>query len=128
MTLLFVHAVPIFLVLFGVNSSPWFDRRTRAGAPLLLVRARSVKSRILVPAWATLVVWWCWCSSSSRRPFASRSACRFYHAVGYPKQVGTGWFITVIVQLVLLFPCCSTTSRSDAASAGWSRSAGPSRW
>ena len=102
MTLLFVHAVPIFLVLFGVNSESWFGRRNPSGRALLWYE-RGVK-RILVPAWATLVVWWVLVLVFEPPTVRVTISLPFYHAVGYLKQVGTGWFITVIVQLVLLFP------------------------
>lgn len=102
MMLLFVHAVPIFLVLFGVNSESWFERRSPSGRTLLWYE-RGVK-RILVPAWATLVVWWALVLIFEPPAVRVTISLPFYHAVGYLKQVGTGWFITVIVQLVLLFP------------------------
>lgn len=102
MMLLFVHAVPIFLVLFGVNSESWFGRRNPSGRALLWYE-RGVK-RILVPAWATLVVWWGLVLLFEPPTVRVTMSLPFYHALGYLKQVGTGWFITVIVQLVLLFP------------------------
>jgi hypothetical protein len=60
--------------------------------------------RILVPAWATLVVWWALVLVFEPPSVRVTISLPFYHALGYFKQVGTGWFITVIVQLVLLFP------------------------
>lgn len=102
MMLLFVHAVPIFLVLFGVNSESWFSRRSPSGRTLLWYE-RGVK-RILVPAWATLVVWWALVLTFEPPSVRVTISLPLYHAFGYLKQVGTGWFITVIVQLVLLFP------------------------
>lgn len=102
MMLLFVHAVPIFLVLFGVNSESWFARRSPEGR-MLLWYERGVK-RILVPAWGTLVIWWALVLIFEPPTVRVTISLPLYHAVGYLKQVGTGWFITVIVQLVLLFP------------------------
>jgi peptidoglycan/LPS O-acetylase OafA/YrhL len=102
MMLLFVHAVPIFLVLFGVNSEAWFARRNPSGRTWVWYE-RGVK-RILVPAWATLVVWWALVLLLEPPSVRVTISLPFYHALGYFKQVGTGWFITVIVQLVLLFP------------------------
>jgi peptidoglycan/LPS O-acetylase OafA/YrhL len=102
MMLLFVHAVPIFLVLFGVNSESWFLRRSPSGRTRVWYE-RGVK-RILVPAWATVVVWWALVLIFQPPTVRVTIGLPFYHALGYMKQVGTGWFISVIVQLVLLFP------------------------
>ena len=102
MMLLFSHAVPIFLVLFGVNTESWFERRSPGGRTRVWYE-RSVK-RILVPAWATLVVWWALVLVFQPPTVRVTPSLPLYHAVGYMKQVGTGWFITVIVQLVVLFP------------------------
>lgn len=109
MSLLFVHAVPVFLVLFGVNSESWFGRRAPAGR----IRAWYERGwkRILVPAWGMLVVWWVLVLVF--RPGIVRVTIGLpaYHLLGYLKQVGTGWFITVILQLVLLFPAFHWLSR-----------------
>lgn len=102
MMLLFTHAVPIFLVLFGVNTESWFARRDPRGRTRVWYE-RGVK-RILVPTWATLVVWWALVLVFQPPTVRVTASLPFYHALGYMKQVGTGWFITVIVQLVILFP------------------------
>ncbi|MBM4242900.1 MAG: acyltransferase [Deltaproteobacteria bacterium] len=102
MTLLFGHAVPIFLVLFGVNTEAWFERRNPSGRTRTWYE-RGIK-RILVPTWGTLVVWWMLVLIFRPPTVRLTIGLPFYHALGYLKQVGTGWFITVIVQLVLLFP------------------------
>src|SRR2546425_805183 len=52
---LFNHAVPIFIVLFGINSELWWRRRPAASvATWYRDRAR----RLLVPMYAALPVWW----------------------------------------------------------------------
>lgn len=102
MSLLFIHAVPVFLVLFGVNSQGWFERRDAAGR-MTEWYERSFK-RILVPTWATLVVWWLLVLVFRPETVRVTISLPLFHVLGYLKQVGTGWFITVIIQLVLLFP------------------------
>jgi peptidoglycan/LPS O-acetylase OafA/YrhL len=102
MNLLFVHAVPVFLVLFGTNSEAWFSRRAPEGR-ITTWYERGFK-RILVPTWATLVVWWLLVLVLRPETVRVTISLPFFHALGYLKQVGTGWFITVILQLVLLFP------------------------
>jgi peptidoglycan/LPS O-acetylase OafA/YrhL len=102
MNLLFVHAVPVFLVLFGTNSEAWFARRAPEGR-ITTWYERGFK-RILVPTWATLVIWWLLVLVFRPETVRVTISLPFFHALGYLKQVGTGWFITVIIQLVLLFP------------------------
>lgn len=102
MTLLFLHAVPVFLVLFGLNSESWFRRRAASGR-ITTWYDRGFK-RILVPTWATLVVWWLLVLTLHPGIVRVTISLPAYHAIGYLKQVGTGWFITVILQLLLLFP------------------------
>jgi len=102
MSLLFIHAVPVFLVLFGVNSQGWFERRDAAGR-MTEWYERSFK-RILVPTWATLVVWWLLVLVFRPETVRVTISLPLFHVLGYLKQVGTGWFVTVIIQLVLLFP------------------------
>lgn len=102
MTLLFVHAVPVFLVLFGVNSQGWFERREPAGRATVWYE-RSFK-RILIPTWATLVVWWLLALAFRPETVRITISLPLFHLFGYLKQVGTGWFVTVIIQLVILFP------------------------
>jgi len=102
MTLLFLHAVPIFLVLFGMNSESWFRRRPASGR-MAAWYERGFK-RILVPTWAALAVWWLLVLVLEPGIVRVTISLPLFHAVGYLKQVGTGWFITVIIQLVVLFP------------------------
>lgn len=102
MTLLFLHAVPVFIVLFGVNSETWFRRHPPEGRTRTWCE-RGVK-RILIPTWATLIVWWTLVLTLEPAIVRVRPSLPIFHALGYLKQVGTGWFITVIIQLVLLFP------------------------
>src|SRR6266852_5763344 len=71
------HAVGIFVVLFGLNSELWW-------------RGRELRSDLVL----------------SLRPEGLHLSARLaaVQAGGYLTHVRTGWFITVILQLVLLFP------------------------
>jgi len=102
MTLLFLHAVPVFLVLFGMNSESWFRRHAASGRTRDWYE-RGVK-RILIPTWATLAVWWTLVLALDPGIVRVTISLPVYHALGYLKQVGTGWFVTVVIQLVVLFP------------------------
>ena len=111
MSLLFQHAVPVFLVLFGLNSETWFRRHTRRGRIRQWYR-RGLK-RILVPAWAAAAVWWV--TVFVLRPpepmVRLTIGLPFWHAIGWLNQIGTSWFVTLILQFVLLFPLFHWLSR-----------------
>lgn len=94
------QAVPVFLVLFGTNSFLWWNRPGRRATEWYVNRAR----RILVPMWAALPVWWL--SALVFRPPDVKlgPSLALLHVVGYLDAVGTGWFITLVIQLVIVFP------------------------
>jgi peptidoglycan/LPS O-acetylase OafA/YrhL len=94
------HAVPIFIVLFGTNSFLWWQRPGRTLGEWYRGRA----ARVLIPMWAALPVWWAaalWFRPPDVTPTPALAAL---HAVGYLTQVGTGWFIAMVLQLVVVFP------------------------
>jgi peptidoglycan/LPS O-acetylase OafA/YrhL len=103
------HAVPVFVVLFGLNSSLWWRRRSLRRDLAAWYRGRA--RRILVPMWAMLPVWWA--LALYFRPFGVRLSWRLpvVQAAGYLLYVGTGWFITMILQLVLVFPLFEAAAR-----------------
>jgi peptidoglycan/LPS O-acetylase OafA/YrhL len=101
------HAVPIFVVLFGTNSFLWWQRPDRTLAEWYRGRA----ARVLVPMWAALPLWWAaalWFRPPDVTPTVELAVL---HAVGYLRQVGTGWFITMVVQLVVVFPLFAAAVR-----------------
>lgn len=111
-TLLFEHvvnrAVPIFLVLFGVTSELWWGRPGQAGSPRgsrlrewYVGRAR----RLLPPLWAMATAWWLgllYFGGDGALRVGWMEALATY--AGYAPWIGTSWFITIILQLVVLFP------------------------
>ncbi len=104
----FNHAVPVFVVLFGLNSELWWRRRTWADlGTWYLTRAR----RLYVPIWAMLVVWWAMALWFQRPLIPLSWKLLVWHAVGDLEFVGTGWFVTMILQLVVLFPFLHLAAR-----------------
>jgi peptidoglycan/LPS O-acetylase OafA/YrhL len=101
---LFLHvvnqAVPVFIVLFGTNSFLWWSRQGRSATEWYAKRAR----RILVPMWAALPVWWLLAFGFRPPDVTLTPSLAALHVVGYLVAVGTGWFITLVIQLTLVFP------------------------
>jgi peptidoglycan/LPS O-acetylase OafA/YrhL len=109
-TRLFRHvvnqAVPIFIVLFGLNSELWWRRHGVLG-DWYTGRAR----RILVPMWAALPVWWALALYWRPLTVTLTRTLPLWQVTGYLAEVGTGWFITMIIQLVLVFPLLHAAAR-----------------
>ena len=111
MTLLFYHAVPVFLVIFGLNSESWFRNRPAPGR----VRewyVRGIK-RLLIPAYATVILWWImvFILRPPEPMVRITLGLPFWHAIGWLNQIGTSWFVTLILQFVILFPLFHWLSR-----------------
>jgi peptidoglycan/LPS O-acetylase OafA/YrhL len=96
------HAVPIFIVVFGLNSELWWRRRSvpRDLSTWYQTRAR----RIVVPMWGMLLAFWTMVLVV--RPRGINVSVRAVAVTfgGWLAQVGTGWFVTMILQMVLVFP------------------------
>lgn len=103
------HAVPVFVVLFGLNSSTWWRRRVFPAALGEWYRTRA--RRVLVPAYGALVVWWA--LALFYRPFGVELSwgLAIRHLLGFWSHVGTGWFVTMILQLIVIFPFLSWSAR-----------------
>jgi peptidoglycan/LPS O-acetylase OafA/YrhL len=103
------HAVPVFLILFGLNAEQWW----RARAPRVPLREWYLRSwrRILVPVWLVLPLWWV--MVRGWRPPDVPMVWRLVaaHYAGYLAYVGTGWFVTVIIQLAVIFPALHLLGR-----------------
>ncbi len=98
------RAVPVLLVLFGASSELGWSRLTALPFwPAARSYWRSRLVRLMPPVWVAVALWWILIPGLGVAP-----APRWYwlpvHALGYVPQLGTGWFITLIVPLVLLFP------------------------
>jgi peptidoglycan/LPS O-acetylase OafA/YrhL len=115
------RATLIFLVLFGLNAELWWMRRdaarehqpTDGTAPALrgggfarhasewyASRAR----RLLVPMWITLAAWWALALAFRPRGIDLSWSAALRQLAGWWEGIPTGWFVTAILQLALLFP------------------------
>lgn len=94
------RAVPILLVLFGVSSELWWAKHADASARSYWW---SRYKRLLPPVWAAVALWWILAPIFRDAPVPALPWA-LAHAVGYVPQIGTAWFVTLIVQLVVFFP------------------------
>ena len=102
------QAVPVFVVLFGLNSELWWRRHE--GAPAAEWYASRAR-RILVPMWAALPVWWALALVLRPEHVSLTRTLPLQHAMGWLSRVGTGWFITMLLQLVAVLPLLHAAAR-----------------
>jgi peptidoglycan/LPS O-acetylase OafA/YrhL len=103
------HAVPVFLVLYGVNATYWWERHT----PSVDWRewyARWI-DRVMVPVWAMLPLWWA--MALYFRPWGVFLTwwLPFVQAAGFLMHIGTGWFVSLAIQLALFQPALEALAR-----------------
>lgn len=98
------RAVPVLLVLFGVSSELWWTRHSQASWIDTAKEYWSARyTRLLPPVWAAAALWWVFTPIIGETQLPPWPWV-FAHAVGFLPQLGTTWFVTLIVQLILLFP------------------------
>lgn len=95
------HAVPVFVVLFGLNAEHWWRRH---GAPSAIRWWAARARRLYPPLWATLGCWWTMTLAVSPWWLDARPALVALNVAGVLPNIGTGWFVTVLLQLVVLQP------------------------
>src|SRR5262245_27841488 len=103
------QAVPVFTVLFGLNSSWWWRRRPLPGG--LREWYRNRVDRIMVPVWAVLPCWWAMVLWFRPSGVTLSWWLPLVQAAGYLLYVGTGWFVTLVLQLVVLQPALEALAR-----------------
>ena len=107
-TLIYDHvinrAVPIFVVLFGMTSELWWRTHGNATVRATLFRWYASRlRRLMIPVWGALLLWWPLVTIvRDEMSFAPRFVVATF--LGYMPWVGTGWFVTLILELVVLFP------------------------
>jgi peptidoglycan/LPS O-acetylase OafA/YrhL len=100
------RAVPIFLVLFGVNSELWWRRNdTREGSRLTLRWYGGRIERLMVPVWVTVTLWWSAALATGHAARDGLGPVEFAATyAGYSPWIGISWFVTLLIQLALAFP------------------------
>jgi peptidoglycan/LPS O-acetylase OafA/YrhL len=111
-TLLINRAVKVFLVLFGYTSTLWWT--ARAGAPTAGVYSEWIRSRLarlMIPVWVVVLTWWAMhylLLPPFELPYFRQLVASL---LGYVPWLHTGWFVTLILELVVLFPLLFWTVR-----------------
>jgi peptidoglycan/LPS O-acetylase OafA/YrhL len=96
------RAVPIFLVLFGTTSELWW---TNARGASLKQWYASRFMRLMIPVWTAGAIWWLlalWTGQVAAKGLGLRQLLATF--IGYSPWIGISWFITLILQLVVVFP------------------------
>jgi len=98
------RAVPMFLTLFGLTSEYWWQRH---GDPLPRGALRRWLGgrlrRLMPPVWVVVAVYWCLVLASPSAHLATPLSVAASVA-GLVPSMGTFWFVTLILQWILLFP------------------------
>jgi len=102
MVYVFNHAAQYFIVLLGLNAELWWSRaRPHPLRTWYVDRTR----RLLVPLWAALPVWWLLVIVLKPRLQAPLTvSLLLQHLIGLTTQIGTGWFVTLAIEMAVLFP------------------------
>ncbi|MBI3767360.1 MAG: acyltransferase family protein [Deltaproteobacteria bacterium] len=98
------RAVPIFLILFGITSELWWRREVeRKGRVALRSWYESRFRRLMPPVWGTVAVWLGLVVLLSH-PLVLTPTVIAALALGYLRWIGTGWFVTLILQIIVAYP------------------------
>ncbi|HEX4337211.1 MAG TPA: acyltransferase [Polyangiaceae bacterium] len=100
------RAVPIFLVLLGVTSETFWERHAGDSTrERLRLWYRRRFTRLAPAVWAMAAVWWgavLLLHQTEQLGLGWREAVLCF--LGYSPWMGTAWFVTLILQLVLVLP------------------------
>jgi peptidoglycan/LPS O-acetylase OafA/YrhL len=100
------RAVPIFLFVFGLMSELSFQRARAQGRSVKdWYRARL--TRLYLPVWGMGVLYWLAVLYTQKPPLPIGGWHAALTFLGYSPWIGPSWFVTLVVQLVLVFPALS---------------------
>ncbi|HMJ14803.1 MAG TPA: acyltransferase [Polyangiaceae bacterium] len=101
------RAVLVFMVLFGISSELWWLREEKRNPDQLLRNWYVGRlSRILPGYWAMMAIWWSvvvlWRPPEGSVHLSWQLALA--NVFAYAPNIGTSWFVTVILQYILVYP------------------------
>jgi peptidoglycan/LPS O-acetylase OafA/YrhL len=94
------RAVPMFLVMFGMTSTLWWNRTDETGRVRAWYRSRLL--RLAPPYWTAVLVWWIAQTLLAKQPLGVDVLA--LSLTSYAPWIQTSWFVAVISQLILVFP------------------------
>jgi len=94
------RAVPMFLVLFGMTSTMWWDKHEGRRSLARWYKTRLL--RLLPPYWLAVLLWWGGQRALSQDPVGMEALA--WSLAAYAPWIQTSWFVTAILQLVVIFP------------------------
>ncbi len=94
------RAVPVFMVLFGLTSTLWWEKTPAPGRIAAYYRSRFV--RLLPAYWLAVALWWGGQRVLSSDPLGLGALVA--SIFGYAPWMQTSWFVTAILQLIVVFP------------------------
>ena len=100
------RAVPIFLFVFGLMSELSYRRARAAGRSIKDWYLARLK-RLYLPVWGMAVLYWLavLCFKNPPLPLGGWHAALTF--LGWSPWLGPSWFVTLVIQLVLVFPALS---------------------
>jgi peptidoglycan/LPS O-acetylase OafA/YrhL len=102
------HAVPIFVVLFGMNAERWWRERGEASAAAWY---RGRARRFYPPLWSATLLWCALVLPMRPDLLHPRLAFVVCNVTGIKPSLGAGWYVTVLLQLLLLQPLLHRLAR-----------------
>ncbi len=97
------RAVPIFLFVFGLMSELSLQRARKSGRSIGdWYRGRL--ERLYVPIWGMAALFWLAVLVTGEPPLPIGAPHALLTFFGYSPWIGPSWFVTLVIQLVLVFP------------------------
>jgi peptidoglycan/LPS O-acetylase OafA/YrhL len=101
------RAVPIFFVLFGLTSTLWWEKTPSGGRVNAWYRSRL--TRLLPPYFAAVALWWIGQRTLSSHPVGVDALA--FSLAGYAPWIQTSWFVTALLQLIVVYPLLQLVPR-----------------
>jgi peptidoglycan/LPS O-acetylase OafA/YrhL len=100
------RAVPIFLFVFGMMSDLSYRRAVAAGRSIKDWYLARLK-RLYLPVWGMGLLYWMAVIYTKKPPLPIGGWHALLTFFGYSPWIGPSWFVTLVIQLVLVFPALS---------------------
>jgi fucose 4-O-acetylase-like acetyltransferase len=99
------RAVPVFIVLFGMNAESWWAHRSDQKRSVRLrdwITGRF--GRLAIPYWGAVSLWWMLVFVYGNGTPPRTTAYVIASYAGYVPWVSTYWFVTLVLECVIVYP------------------------